>query len=115
MWKLAIIIALAFIGTHVVHGAVLDINQMKAWYPNYLNESSLSFMQCQKTSISAYTFSGLSQLNMLHLGNNVLTQLESSIFTGLSQLYFLYLNNNQLTSLDSANFNGLSQLIWYVN
>ena len=55
-------------------------------------------------------FSGLSALEKLRLGDNVLTALPAGVFSGLSALEVLKLEDNNLTSLDARQFSGLTSL-----
>jgi Leucine-rich repeat (LRR) protein len=61
-------------------------------------------------SIKERTFSGLSNLEQLHLGKNYLTSIKAETFKELSMLTYLGLNFNYLTSLDKSMFDGLSSL-----
>ena len=55
-------------------------------------------------------FSGLSALEALHLGENLLQALDADLFVGLSKLKRLSLHFNSLTELPAGVFNGLGRL-----
>jgi Leucine-rich repeat (LRR) protein len=89
---------------------VLDRNQLASWIPNYLTDYQFYLIYLQIESISAGTFTGLSQLKQLSLQSNQLNSIEASILNGLSQLQYLELSYNNLISLDRNIFVGLLNL-----
>ena len=61
-------------------------------------------------ALQAGDFAGLTELGILHLDNNLLTELPPVIFDGLASLSTLRMNNNLLTELPPAIFDGLGAL-----
>ena len=61
-------------------------------------------------ALQAGDFAGLTELEILHLDNNFLTELPPVIFDGLASLSTLRMNNNLLTELPPAIFDGLGAL-----
>jgi len=55
-------------------------------------------------------FSGLSNLQEIHLGYNNLNSVPADLFNGLTNLQEIWLWNNQLTSVPADLFNGLTNL-----
>jgi Leucine-rich repeat (LRR) protein len=110
MW-MSFIFVLFVIFAQSGHAIVLDRDQLAAWYPNYLTETSINLYSRQITSISTGTFTGLSQLQKLDLSGNQFESLDAYSFDVLSQLQELDLSGNSLTSLNPSIFNGLSQLL----
>ena len=61
-------------------------------------------------------FDGLSNLRILYLYDNSLSELPDGVFDDLTNLEFLYLNDNSLTELPDGVFDGLSNLEYlYLN
>ena len=62
------------------------------------------------SSLPAGIFSGLNNLETIHLSFNNLSSLPAGIFSGLNNLELLYLHNNNLSSLPEGIFSGLNNL-----
>ena len=61
-------------------------------------------------ALQAGDFAGLTELEILHLDNNLLTELPPVIFDGLWALSVLHLQGNRLTALPADVFSGLAAL-----
>ncbi len=110
MW--CFLLVLLLLSAQSGHTVVLDRDQLNAWYPGAWSDAFWFFYlnHRQITSISAGTFTGLTNLRQLVLDFNQLTTLPSSIFYGLRDLEVLWLQNNQLTTLHPSIFSGLYRL-----
>ena len=62
------------------------------------------------SSIEAKTFQGLSNLQILLLGNNQLSSIEANTFQVLTQLRRLDLRSNRIVSFDRYSLVGLKEL-----
>ena len=62
------------------------------------------------TEIDGYLFSHLSNLKHLDLDNNKLNLIDCNTFKGLVKLEGLYLNNNEITQIDGSLFSALQNL-----
>ena len=54
----------------------------------------------------------LGQLHELHIGGNLLENLQSGVFTGMERLEKLFILSNNLREIDSEAFIGVPQLLW---
>ena len=98
--------------------------QYLQWHNTY-KKSSRSTITCQRViyyvppinivSINQDTFSAMSQLKLLDLGNNKLSSLNETVFAPLKVLCFLFLNDNQLLRLNPSQFSGQSSQLLVIN
>ena len=69
----------------------------------YLNASQIE-------SVSSQTFNGLTELEVLHLEDNLIHSLQGYEFSNLTSLRELYLEGNKLVYIDDLTFSALTSL-----
>lgn len=79
----------------------------------FVNHTTLEFLNLGNNQISTLvpgTFSWLNSLQLLFLGENKITSIQSEIFIGLDSLQQLELYNNQISVIEPLSFSELSNL-----
>ena len=92
------------------HSILLNRDQLKQWYPDYLTRTNFTLKTRGIDEISADTFAGLTQIQFIDLSENMVSSLDPLVFKGLIQIETLYLTTNNLANLNGTIFSGLSQL-----
>ena len=75
-----------------------------------LGDQGLGTFQKGITSLRLNDFAGLTNLHILRLIGNELTEIPTEVFAGLTNLTGLYLSDNQLTEIPGELFAGLRKL-----
>jgi Leucine-rich repeat (LRR) protein len=92
------------------HSILLNRDQLKQWYPDYLTRSHFTLTKRAIDDISADTFAELAQIKFINLSENMVSSLDPLVFKDLIQIETIYINQNNLKNLNRAIFSGLSQL-----
>ncbi len=89
---------------------ILNRNQLATWLPSYLTATSIDLVRRSISLVDSATFSGLSNLQIIYLQYNLLTNIDSNTFSGLTNLNTLDLGANKLTNFSPSTFKDLINL-----